>query len=695
MWSLKSISAEDFLSHEKTEIEVKQRDTTLIYGKNLTDRGVESNGSGKSCILEMVYFCMTGNSLRKSKNKELIRNGQDKATITLVIENPVIGMSLRIVREILAKKATTVKLYENDVLREDLEDLKPAETSKVILEYLEISASDLANYYLISKEKYASLLLSSDTQKKEVINRFSKADYIDAVFPQIELDAAEQQNVVNEIIKAKASCSSKIELLQEQVSEAKVRDMMAEKAKRVESLKERVMQKMGGIQDFIKEEEAARKNLESYEERKVKIEGEEAKLTKVEDIYKEIDEIEKMIGERQTEFNLDTRDEMNASIQEVSEIIKEVSTEVLENKGLLRESEIKRSKLDKIILGEIECPSCSHKFLVGEVEMDLEECKEQLEIEVQVCEILATDIDVANGSLKESRELKEELEKELEDARVEFKEEVRDLNDKLRAKREEEKRELGNRRDIANRLQRCLDGVESQQRMCDRANRRIEELEGEIKEIKGKIFEINEEPDPTIALIKKLGEQIKEQESLIIKNGNLLEVETEKLDEITEWKVNFKRFKSFLANQSLTLIEQQANHFLDKMKCDNRVVIDGFRELANGKMKEEISIEISRDNLTTESFGKFSGGEKAKVDLSCILSMQTLINTSCKNGGLDLLFCDEILESADGEAMGAIATSLNDVDKTVFMIAQSQPNVDCSMLEVTKENKISNITSYN
>lgn len=694
MWKLKGIGAKNFLSHENTQIEVEQNITTLIYGKNITDRGVDSNGSGKSGILEMVYFCMTGNSLRKVKNKELIRNGQDEATVVIELENPVIPMTLKIFRTIYAKKPTKVKLYENDKLREDLQDLKPNETDKVILEHLEISASDLVNYYLISKEKYTSLLLSSDTQKKEVINRFSKADYIDAVFPKIDEDISVQQNIVDGKVKVKESCEAKIELLTEQIEELKGKDVEAEKEERIKKIEQSIEKKLEEMELNSKSIENSDEAIKGNEEKKKELKGKLGKLPKTDELKKELTKLEQSLEEKEKKFKEDEQNGYIDSIADVKQIVQKAKDDIRECDQLTTKSESTLAQLRKIEMGEIQCPNCQHTFLVGDQELSLEEVKQKIVDESEVVELIKGDKEDKELTLEESEQLLSELETELEEFRGKYKTSVQNHEQKIEEKKRKIREVETKEHDLRSSMTTMQSNIDSFENTKTRNNQAIDRLEKEIEECNNKIEEIKNEPNPASAQIKNLSGQIKDQEKAIAENEEVLEIETYELEDLKEWKMNFKRFKSFLANQSLTLIEQQANFFLDKMKCDNRVQIDGFRELTSGKMKEEISIEITRDNLETESFGKFSGGEKAKVDLSCILAMQTLINTSCVNGGLDLLFCDEILESADGTAMNSIANSLNYVDKTVFMIAQSQPNVDCNMLEVQKENKISKIISH-
>lgn len=694
MWNLKSIGATDFMSYKEVALDVKNNETTLIYGKNLTDRGVGSNGSGKSSLLEILCFSLTGNTLRKVKNKELVRNGEELATMTVELENPIINMTLRIERTIHEKKPSTVRLYENGVLREDLQDLKPSETDKVILAHLEIGYNDIINYYLISKEKYSSLLLSSDTQKKEVINRFSKADYIDAVFPEIKKDIVTQQNKVDTIGKAKDSCVTKIELLEEQIDELKKSDYEVEKVVRIQQLEGVVKTKQGEVETLRKAVYGIKDKLEAAEDKKKGLEKEKGELRTMEDYNICIDDLKIELKDKKDVFELNEINPIHNNIAEIDGVINDAKEKISELEGEKKESDAKIAKLEKIIIGEIECPKCSHTFLIGENELTLEEAKEQLELEKQIQEIAVEGIKEQEQVITESRELQDEFKKEVEKKTAEQGEIVQDLAKKIEDIEAERKETSEKSHQLKMDILDCDSVIKREGGDLEANGKAQERLKKEIEEYQNKITEVENEENPVKSQIKDKTAKIKEQEKELVEKDEEFTKEKEELEDLIEWESNFKRFKSFLANQSLGLIEQQSNHYLDKMKCDNRISIDGFRELANGKLKEEISIEVSRDGLTTESFGKFSGGEKAKVDLSCILAMQSLINTSCVHGGLNLLFCDEILESADEVAMNSIANSLKNVDKTVFIIAQSQPNADCNTLEVQKKDKISKIINH-
>lgn len=694
MWILKQIKAENFLSYKELSIDIESKKTTLVHGINLTDKGVSSNGSGKSSILEVLCFGITGNSLRKAVNKELIRNEERSASTTVILENPVLKKILKIERSLDTSKPSKVRLYEDGILREDLKDLKPSETDKEILRHLEISYNDIINYYLISKEKYTSLLLSSDTQKKEVINRFSKADHIDVIFPKIEIDISLQESKVNSVDVKKNSSLSKIELLSEQIEELKETDIKVEIDNKIKAIDENIDRNNESIKVFFDKIDTCEK--ESKDFKKDIIIKEKLLLlteTKKETIEEKIKDIHISIEKKEESFKKKIKAGIDTDIKEISLVIEEVENNVSSVEKNIRDENRTLNELLKIEAGEIECPECKHLFLLNDGEVSLDECKVLIKKSKTVITELEEKLEEERELLDESRSLLIELKDNLKQATESFNNSIESLNEDL----DNRKKELGAINDEIDSLNKKIRNLKSS---VELSSENIKQYEERIKGLKETIDNLNEDikeieskPDPTIDQIKKLNNQIKEQNELVKGVEKELEIEQLSLNELIEWKVYFKKFKSFLANQSLSLIEQQSNSFLKKMKSDNRIRIDGFRELSTGKLKEEISIEVSRDGMTTESFGKFSGGEKAKIDLACILSMQTLINSSCMNGGLDLLFCDEILESADDEAMNSIVHSLSGVDKTVLMIAHSQPNenLSCNKLVVQKENKISSI----
>jgi len=110
-------------------------------------------------------------------------------------------------------------------------------------------------------------------------------------------------------------------------------------------------------------------------------------------------------------------------------------------------------------------------------------------------------------------------------------------------------------------------------------------------------------------------------------------------------------------------------------------------------VREKISISLLRDGVDCGSFGKFSAGEAARVNLATILAMQKLVNANCDDEkGLDLLVLDEILEAVDEAGLSSMFDALNALGSTVLVVshgnvAEGYPH----KLVITKENGESRI----
>ena len=65
MWKAKELRLVNFISHSESKWIIVNGVATMVYGINLYDDGQESNGSGKSALLEGFCVALLGESLRK------------------------------------------------------------------------------------------------------------------------------------------------------------------------------------------------------------------------------------------------------------------------------------------------------------------------------------------------------------------------------------------------------------------------------------------------------------------------------------------------------------------------------------------------------------------------------------------------------------------------------------------------------
>lgn len=693
MWYIKNFGGENFQSHKSIKYAIVNNQLTMIYGINLDRSKKKSNGSGKSVILDIISFALTGDILRDIKSiKEIINNDSNDCSSFIELENKIHKCSMIIKRSLGIKTAQKCEITFNGKIQDHLKDLHVRESDKFILEKLGISKEDLINYYIISKFRYESLFLANDSTKKNVINRFSKANLIDAVFPIIEIDIKSDCDRLSDVEKAKIGIESKIGVYEEQIIELQNEDLAEHKNVIIEEYQQSIKDKEGKIKEnkskgkiLLVDIKKKRTLIETLKKQKVK------EKTFVELTNRSLKAKKKLDAQREVYKQIrpsfkESFDLLDKEDAESTKLIKQYNAEIQEYDESIIEYQ-------KYLAGEIECPKCNHHFILDHAELHVDTVNQQIseftklkeEIEIKLKEVK----DYKNIKIPADRKLIENEISNKEKDSIADGEKVRAEFDQIEKDIQTLKNEDQVIEDEINTVQRDINKIDLEHTsLMNQTNL----LEKEIVSINIKIDDFKKSNNED--KIKEINNKIEEE--TIKLNGSIkinIDDLKERISKLEEWKNKFKRFKSFLANQSIAQIQQQSNQFLELMKADMYVFIDGFRLLKDGSMKEEITVQLSRDGLESESFGKFSGGEKATADLACILSMQNIINLTASTGGLNFLGIDEILESVDEEGMNDIVKCLNNLKQTIILIAHSQPSdsIDCNKLVIQKKNKISTI----
>lgn len=140
---------------------------------------------------------------------------------------------------------------------------------------------------------------------------------------------------------------------------------------------------------------------------------------------------------------------------------------------------------------------------------------------------------------------------------------------------------------------------------------------------------------------------------------------------LKEQEVHFTMFKSHIARKKIDALSLIVNDFLEKIGSDIRLKLEGFTVTKTGKLRDKISVQVMRDGIDCGSYHKFSGGEKARLNLACILSLHTLTNSNCEDGkGLDFIIIDELLDKSDEMGMATYCEALNKLGQTALLITQ-------------------------
>ncbi len=640
MYHPEKLRLTNFMSHKNSEFTFTKGVATMVYGENISDEETESNGAGKSAILEGISVALMNAALRKASTKDLVMDGEKESIQELVLYNPILDIELVIKRTIFSN--TKSGKLEIKVNGEDpnIDITNVDDGNKFILSTIGIGRDDLLNYFLISKEKYQPFLNISDTKKKAIIARFSQATLIDPVFADMDADIDRFSENIERLESEQKDIDSKIQVYQEEITNFSMKSVETARDNKVKQYRE----------DILDYEE----DILDHKELKKKEEGALDKLNN------ELATLKVSIGKLEEKNFKEEIDVLEKDILLILEDIEE------EKKEYFKIAKID-TKIKKGLLDAVECPSCAHEFSISNDKLNVSVAKKRQK------EVIA--------ELKESSEWTKEQELKKAEKRIK----VLEYEGILREQKKE-------RVKIQDKIDNVVADISRKETKIGNIDKDILRVLEDIKSTKETIKQVKEKAIEDKRLEYKM--QIKLLEESIANIVEESQKEISKKEAKSLLKETFVKFKSYLSNKAIGAIEANANEYLEKTKTDLSIQLDGYKVNRTGKIKENISVTMLRDGMPVGGgYGRLSSGEKVKVEISIIMSLQKLINNSTEHGkGLDLVWLDEIIESVDSRGISGIMKSLNATKQTIVAITHGTFNqVYPHTITVVKEDGISRV----
>lgn len=772
MWKLKSIEAENLCAFRSLAYTLQQGVTTLIFGNNKDNDSQQSNGAGKSALLECIAVGLTGSPLRKIRTEEIINDAAEQCRIILHLANDASNEELIIARSIPRKGASTVacKLYRGGELVTTDEAVQHSVDAynKYILEKLGITREELLNNFILSKYRYEDFLSSSDKEKKEIINRFSNGILVDEAIARVEEDieplSSEQQKIDLEL----AGIDGRIEMLQEQIAKevAAGEERGRNRETRIAELEEAIASKreyirthketLTGIDATIAEVDKTDKELQALESSDTSLEeclkaidavmtllpdahrtdwNHTLKLKKedlllaqssLENLDASVNHAEAVLKEKYDAFEKfkveytdfvtqygDKCEEYSTRLQEIDKTLRSLASRLEELRRKRRVISAGIDELSNKLAGSITCPKCGHEFLVAQPNFDIEAGTKELRLRQQQLSEINGNIEAEQNSSEEAEMQQSKLNSErrtLDSDRSRWEQELSDHERAVCSATSEVERAEHNRKRTKAEVATMQDEIDSIRRKAfDEFFGNIDERNAALSRERRKIVEDIRSAECAIETLQETISEVNEMaaEDLTLSLRRTLEQEKQRSMETAKRKFDvddkvralevqrerFVQFKTYLANTKIEALSRITNEFLIGIGSDIRIRFDGYTVLKSGKVREKISISLLRDGVDCGSFGKFSAGETARVNLATILAMQKLVNANCDDEkGLDLLVLDEILEAVDEAGLSSMFDALNALGSTVLVVshgnvAEGYPH----KLVITKENGESRI----
>lgn len=771
MWHLKSIRAKNLCSFLEMDYSPKQGEATLIFGNNLDNDSQNSNGSGKSALIEAIAIALTGEPLRKVNVDEIINDTQDEAAIYAILSNDALESQLTINRKLSRKQPQAIQVllqtgsYDTDV--EEIVQATVADYNKYILDQLGLSKDDIFANFILTARKYKSFLASSDKEKKEIINRFSNGVLVDQSIEALQSDMVPVQEELNGAEKQVATCIGRVDAMATEIEKAinESEECRLNNESRIKNWEDLIASKRADIRlakDNITGIEVSLDGLDVLDEDMQKIEKSDVDaleaLTTIEERFKSnnlalttdyrremtvlqtqvqsakenvstlnqsISALRKALETAENDYSITSKDLQSQKadtahqIEQCDKRLNDLTVEVKELQHAENELETKQkskkreiANIENQLAGVIVCPKCKHEFVLN-AQIDIQETRQTLKSLQKILSQIDKDIEsneteynkvVAEG--KEQRLLEAELnqkqraiEQDIEDAekkiqavRRDFQQCERDIEDANCHLTEIQNKVARIRKRIFDEVFEIIDEA------YKRREGQIKSLETEIETLKGSIAsyekaikdakEVSEED--ILQSLKKSQEEYRQELQCAEDKKN--EVEG-RLNELKSQEQTFIEFKTYLANTKINAIAQITNEFLETIGSDIRVALSGYTILKSGKVRDKISISLLRDGVDCGSFEKFSAGERVRVELASILSMNQLTNMNCEDGkGLDLLIADEVLDSADEQGLASVFKALNKTQLTSLVVSHGLTNEGYpNKITIVKQNGVSSI----
>lgn len=707
--------AHNFLTFKNFEYSFLSK-PLLLQGLNLTDDGQETNGTGKSGLQTIIEQCITATNSRGVKDSELVRFGEAFGNIQLYASCDVRKQKLWIDYDIYVKGSNKLRLHTQEY---GTDIWKPVDFGgvphgkKYVTDWFAIASEDLFNYYIINKQRFKSFFVSSNTDKVALINRFSDASIVDGVE---DVDTETEKELYKTAGEAVTTINGKIAQATEMLENEQNRNLKSER----QDLEDEIDLQITDINteiDFLKntiptirsEKAGFEKTIEEQNELKAVYDKEKLELDSKVKIAKDdlktaeiaLENAKKVVSEYKTTDWTEKRKSHKEEIAKLIETGKTARKEEETANGNKAEITQILNNVNIALKGSVTCPKCEHEFIV---DGDIEKVKEH-----------------EAGALK----LKPVIEKACEDALTKINSiktkigEIEVLVSAINGQEQAQNSELNKLSQAVTRVSgtvndmtRTVNGFDqSYGKLKLKEDARllaINQAKGKIDNIEVRVEAVNTEiagyegqkttleqskanlkVNSNVEQIKSLKEQIATLEADFIKADAEHNRLGDELVILNQWSKNFKNFRLFLANKSLDVIEYHCNRYLDEMGSDMTVKLEGFKVLADGSVKDEITTKIIRK--LERSFNSFSGGERGRLLFSAILANRFMINETHPYGGLDFLSIDEVFEGVDSVGVMSLVESAKLLNIPVIIITHVSVDETEDVITMVKENDISYI----
>lgn len=616
------ISLENFFSYgAEQSLDLSKPGLFLITGQNDEQTESQSNGAGKSSMMDGIVFALFG-SVTKDVNLTQVVNEKIGQNCKVVLDFYIGNDYYKIERYAKHEKFhDKIMFYKNEEL---ISKANKRDTQELIDSVVKINYKSFVNSILMSQENVGKFLEADSSKKKEIIENVlqlniisqyhsmaqMKRKYSKKVFDRIQLEITNYENLitntkdsatayVNSCKTQREVAEKKLKLLKDKLEELKSTDVAKEldkikKAKELESIVEQKKIELKNISNSLKPLNDQIKTL---------------------DVSKE--EFEDMIAS-----NSSTNRSLEKEISKLQELINSLTKEI-----------------DHAKEHPDSCPLCKNIINAVELEKWINEKNETIHT-------TSLSVDIKKKTMEENTSKNSGWENRV----LEIVDKIKEIkNQKIEIENE------------AKRIQNEISNIKIPETM-DEEN--LNKLNSEIKSIEYQIENVDQTEHVDQDYLNNLINKAKELQNLLkVKKTESKKYAKEVL--LYQWWENSmsskkNSMKSWCVNNIIGYFNTRIKYYMDRF-------FDGDTDI---QLDIELNESIERNGFE-RSFAMFSGGEKQRLNLAILFALNNLVKSSLSTK-INMMFLDEILStSLDDRGISTVLELLEEMkeeEQTVFLI---------------------------
>ena len=606
---LNTIEIQNFLSIKNINFTLHDRGLVLIQGKNLDDNNFDSNGAGKTSLIEALSWVLFGKTVKGLKGDEIVHNKVKKncsVKLSFTDDDNNNYLICRYRKDKVNKNS--VLIYKNDM---ELTGKSDKDTTEYIESLFQMNYEVFTATLLYSSHSF-KFTSSSDAEMKksldtmlnfEIWNKCLNEAKERKNIKQYELDTT--TNNLNQCKSSKAALSTQLILLREKEETSK---------KTWLKNKNNYLTK---IQELTKE-------LEKLISSPI----DEAALNKYEDIISDLND--KMMS---IQFKLNKYEKMLGDINNTSTNISILQGSI---KSCIKCSEDLKKKaqkyLDKLTdkknLIDTYCPVCGSYVTADSLKNVTKELSAELKN-------ISNELKENDDCLKRYKNLLK-----LEEAKL------KTLKDKYSVRDEVILEEKSYKQDMIkalNEKSKIENSISSYTKEKKRLEEMIEAYKTSLKECDEKI---NTSFSDAISNLMNNIDYYTEKEMHLEADISRL---TEEVGYLDDWIFAFsnKGIKSLLLDNVTPFLNKRANYYLNMLTSGSiEIEFTTQCETKSKELRDKFTLNIINKNGGDKYIAN-SDGERRRIDIAVNLALQDLISFR-SNKKINISFFDECFDSLDG-----------------------------------------------